>query len=126
MKRTTLAAAAAFAMLAAPALAAPPRPLTETEHTGLRCAAAFAMGAGAQARGEPWAKAYPPMATRGREFFVRLAAQIMDDSGLDEPGLKAAAQAEAAALRRSGKVGAIMPFCLRVLDAQPGFARRAP
>ena len=127
MKRQRLLAALVIilALPMQPALAAP-RGLTEAEHTGLRCAAAIAMGAGAQTRGEGWAKGYPALAPRGREFFVRLAAQLMDEAGLDEAGVQAAAQAEAAALRRSGGAGTVMPFCLRLLDAQPGLSKPAP
>jgi hypothetical protein len=124
MKRQRLIAALTviLALPLQPALAAP-RGLTEAEHTGLRCAAAIAMGAGAQARGEGWAKAYPPLGPRGREFFVRLAAQLMDQAGLDQAGVQAAAQAEAADIRRSGGPGPVMPFCLRLLDAQPGLTQ---
>ncbi len=124
MKRAYLVAAV-VAVIAVPALAAPPRPLTESEHTALRCAAALAMGTTAQARGEGWTRAYPPLAARGREFFVRLTARLMDDAGLDQAGIKAAALAEATALRRSGGPAPVMPFCLRLLDAQPGLVAPA-
>ena len=118
---TSLRLAAALSLLLAPAaLQAQPRPLTGEERTGLRCAAAFAMVAAGQARGEPEARRYPPMVPRGREFFVRLSAQLMDDAGLNEAGIKAAAEVEAGALRRDGGVSSAMPLCLRVLDAQPG------
>lgn len=102
------------------AAGAAPRALSGEERTGLRCAAAFALVAGGQARGEAEAQRYPPMVPRGREFFVRLSAQLMDDAGLDANAIRAATEAEAADLRRTGGVGGVMGFCLGVLDAQPG------
>lgn len=118
--------AAAPAAAQAPA-AAPPRALTADEHAALRCAAAFAIISGDQARGEAAARQFPPLAARGREFFVITAARLMDDAGLDEAAIKAAAQAEAAGLRQGG-AAPIMPFCLTLLDAQvpPRAAHPAP
>ena len=111
----------ALVALAAPVPAAA-RSLTADEQMALRCGVAFGMVAAGQARGDAAMASYPPLARRGREFFVRLAAQLMDDAGLDEAGVKAAAAAEAAALRRQRGLEGMMPFCLKVLDAQPGFA----
>lgn len=86
----------------------------------LRCGAAFAVVSAGQARGDPAMARFPQLAVRGREFFVRLAAQLMDDAGLDEAGIRAAAQAQADALRRQRGVEGVMPFCLKVLDSQVG------
>lgn len=102
-------------LLATTPLAAAPRPLTAEEQMGLTCAGAFALVAAGQARGDPAVAQYPPLAQRGREWFVRLAAQLMDDAGLDQAGVRAAAEAAAAPLRRGG-VGAVMPSCLKALD----------
>ena len=102
-------------LLAATPLAAAPRPLTGEERMGLTCAGAFAMVAAGQARGDAAMGQYPPLAQRGREYFVRLAAQLMDDAGLDQAGLRAAAEAQAAPLRRTG-IAPVMPSCLRALD----------
>jgi hypothetical protein len=100
---------------APPALAA--RPLTGEEQMGLTCASAFALVAAGQARGDAGMAQYPPLAQRGREYFVRLAAQLMDDAGLDQAGLRAAAEARTAPLRRSGVAG-VMPACLAALDRE--------
>jgi len=106
--------------LAASPLAAAPRPLAPDEQMGLTCAAAFALAAAGQARGEPAMAQYPPLATRGREYFVRLAAQLMDDAGLDQAGIRAALEARAAPLRRGG-IASVMPSCLAALDRElPG------
>lgn len=96
---------------------AAPRALTADEHAALRCAATFALLSAAQARGDAAALAYPPLAQRGREFFVITGARLIDDAGLDDAGVKAAAEAEAAAARTQD-TAAIMPFCLTLLDAQ--------
>jgi len=102
-------------LLSAAPLAAAVRLLTADEQMGLTCASAFALVAAGQARGEPGMTQYPPLAARGREYFVRLAAQLIDDAGLDQAGVRAAAEAAAAPLRRSG-VAPVMPACLRALD----------
>ena len=79
-------ALATAAQAAAPT--APPTPapdfsrLTEDHKASLRCAAAFAVVATEQQRGEKEALAYPPLALRGKEYFVRVAAQVMDQTGL--------------------------------------------
>jgi hypothetical protein len=98
-------------------VAATPRPLTAEERLGLACASAFALVAAGQARGDVGMMSYPPLAERGREYFVRLSAQLMDDAGLDQAGLRAAVEREAAALRQHG-VSDIMPVCLVSLDRE--------
>lgn len=113
----------AVALAAAPLAAQPvpptpaPRALTADEHAALRCAATFAIIAAQQAHGDPAAASYPPLAARGREFFVITGARLIDDAGLDDAGVKAAAEAEAAGARTQDNA-AIMPFCLKLLDAE--------
>ena len=104
---------AALALAAAPPA---PRPLNADEQAAQRSAAAFAMVSAAQGRADPAAAQYPPLRLRGREFFVVTAARLMDDAGLDEAGIRAAAEAEAAAVRAQG-TAPLMPFCLALLDA---------
>ena len=82
--------------------AAPPRPvpapaatpadysrLTEDHKAALRCAAAFAVVATEQQRGEKDALGYPPLAFRGREYFVRVAAQVIDQARLSRDAVRA-------------------------------------
>ena len=71
----------ALALFAVPASAQQPaRPAMSLEQQMLlRCSAAFAIVADQQARGLASAGAYPPMAQRGREFFVRSSARLMDE-----------------------------------------------
>lgn len=112
-----LGLALASVAIAAEPPAGPSRPLNADEHAALRCAAAFAIVAAEQARGGPAARQYPPLAVRGREFFVQTGARLIEDAGLDDAGVKAATEAEAAAVRAQGPAR-LMPFCLGLLDAQ--------
>lgn len=105
------------ALLATPALATAPEPapLNLQQATALKCSAAFALGAAAQGRGE--GKEWPELSTRGREFFVRSSARIMDETGWsrDLVSLRLADQAKALAV--PGALAAAMPPCLLLLDA---------
>ena len=92
-------------------------PLEAGERTALRCSAAFALVAQGQAAGEPAMAAYPPMAARGREFFVRSAAQIMDRAGLDRAAVAQLLLGEYEDLARGDMLDAVMPPCLLLLDA---------
>lgn len=121
---STLLAASlqAAAPAAAPPTAEPPAAerapaLTLDQRTALRCAAAFALGAEAQARGDPQAMDLPPLAERGREYFVRLSAGIMDETGLPRDAVAQVLADEARALVRTGQRHAAVPPCLVLLDA---------
>ena len=83
----------------------------------LRCSAAFAIIARQQADGRAEAKRYPPMDPRGREFFVRASAQVMDQAKMTREQVQAVLQAEAQGLSAPGRIDAIMPACLLSLDA---------
>lgn len=96
---------------------AEPAPLPQESRALLRCAAAFALVARGQADGDAAAKAWPDLTTRGREFFVRAMAQLMDETGRDRAGITALAQAEAQALTANDDVTKIMPSCLLMLEA---------
>jgi len=82
----------------------------------LRCSAAFALVAKAQQDGDAAARAYPPLAARGREYFVRSAAEVMDGAGLDRDQISAVLAHEARDLSRGGTLEQVMPVCLRALD----------
>jgi hypothetical protein len=115
--------AAALALQAAPAPQAPaPAPsaspaLSQENRALLRCAAAFALTATAQANGDAAAQQWPVLATRGREFFVRAMAQLMDATGLDRAGISQLASKEAQALTAAGDVDKVMPSCLIMLES---------
>lgn len=116
-----LAPVAALAALAALPLsaqdAAPPALLSLEQRTGLRCAAAFALLAQAQARGNAEALSLPPLAERGREFFVRFSAQLMDDRGLTREAVAGLLGEEARALAAGDTLQQVTPACLVLLDA---------
>ena len=106
--------AAALALQAAPA---EPPPLSQENRALLRCAVAFAMVSGGQANGDAQALKWPGLGTRGREFFVRAMAQLMDATGRDRAAISALANTEAQALAANDEVGRIMPSCLLMLEA---------
>ena len=109
---------AVVAMQAAAPQAAPPAPaaLTMQQQTALRCSIAIAMGAERQraGKGDP---AWPDFTERGREFFVRSLAQLMDDTGMSREALMQAAAGEAADLKDGENLQQVMPACLLMLDA---------
>lgn len=54
--------------------------LTLVQEAAVRCGAAFAIVSADQARGVPIA-GWPPLGVRGKEFFVRTGARVMDETG---------------------------------------------
>ncbi len=93
------------------------KPLSENARTSLRCAAAFAIVANDQAKGNRKALGWPPLAKRGREFFVRVSAQVMDETGQNHDAVAQLLTAEALKLRKQNGSDQIMPGCLQLLDA---------
>ena len=91
--------------------------LSLEQQTALRCSAAFAIVADGQARGNSEAVRYPPLGKRGREFFVRASAQLMDETGMDREDVAALLSAEAQKLWDEGRIDDVMPACLLLLDA---------
>ena len=92
-------------------------PLTLPQQTSLRCAAAFAVVATRQQRGDAAVRAWPAMNPRGKEFFVRAGAQLMDETGITRAQLSALFSAEATALQDEQKLAEVMPGCLLLLEA---------
>lgn len=105
------------AVLALQGTSAAPVVLAPDQRALLRCAAAFALVAEGQARGAEDARRWPALAGRGREFFVRALAQVMDQTGLGREAIAAHTRAEARALSEAGEVDRIMPSCLTMLGA---------
>lgn len=110
-----LAALTLAATPATPAAATPPS-LTP-QAAALRCGVVFAMGAKIQADGKPLAANWPPLDQRGREFFVRTAARIMEETGASRDAIQALAAAQLTSLRDDGAVAAAVPGCIVLLDA---------
>ncbi len=120
-----LSATLLLALQSATAQASAPTPvpaLSLEQQSGLRCAAAFALVAQAQvqakAAGGAEARVYPALGVRGREFFVRTAARLIDETGLDREGVAQLLAAEAGRLvQEEGALDRTMPACLLLLDA---------
>jgi hypothetical protein len=93
----------------------PPGPLSLQQSTALKCSAAFALGAAMQAKGE--GAQWPALVMRGREFFVRVSAQVMDETGRTRDQVAAELTGQAKSLGEPGALAAAMPPCLLLLDA---------
>ena len=91
--------------------------LSLEQTTALRCAVAFALTAEGQARGDAEATALPPLAERGREYFVRVSARLMDEPGLSREQVSAAAHSQARALVASGETLQVARACLPLVEA---------
>lgn len=104
-------------LLAGPAMgqAPEPRPLTLQQAAALKCSAAFALGAAAQARGE--GRQWPALAERGREFLVRTSAAIMDQTGRSRDRVALELTEQARTLADPAALAAAMGPCLLLLDA---------
>ena len=125
MKRLSLAAVALVPVaLAAGALsAADPAPgaapaLNLMQQTALDCGVSFGLTARAQDAGEAGAERWPAdVGTRGKEFFVRTVAQIMDETGTDRAGVTALVVASAERQQADPAAReAALPSCLAMLD----------
>ena len=60
---------------------------------------------------------YPDMEVRGKEFFVRAAAQVMDETGMSRDQVETAIYAQVDALSDPQVLTDVMPGCLLLLDA---------
>ena len=112
-------AAASLALAAQPAPPATDAPQLSLEQaTGLRCGVAFALVAQGQQAGDPAALAYPAMNPRGKEFFVRFMAALMEDPRFSRDLVTSLAMRETQELARGGPdaLSAVMPACLQLLD----------
>jgi hypothetical protein len=118
MKRALLLAALALA--SAPSLAQQPAPipqLTDAQRMLLHCSATFAIVSGRQHAGDKAALAFPDITTRGREYFVRAMAQLIDEAHLDREAVTRLVQSEATQLQDSPELLSGMPACLASLEA---------
>jgi hypothetical protein len=134
MNRILLGSALLFSALPATAQtpAASPR-LNLAQETSLRCSAAFGLIAYDQKRGAPGANDFPPLAERGREFFVRTTARLMDETGATREAVQALLKVRVDELQKgaiasanpSEFVGRTVRACLPLLDAEvPATAKR--
>jgi hypothetical protein len=118
--------AAALTLQAAPAAPAPPSDVIVIDELPIenaasaRCAVAYATIGHWQKTGDPRGKAYPDVAASGgREFFVRVMAQLMD-TGITRENI---AMIAAEGLKRNdtpegtAQVTRMMPACERLKAA---------
>lgn len=91
--------------------------LTLEQQAALRCSAAFALVSAGQERGNEVALEYPPLAQRGKEYFVRSMAQVMDDTGMTREQVSRLVSQSAQDLWDENGIGDAMPACLLLLDA---------
>ena len=111
-------------LLAAPATAQEPPRFTLEHRMLLRCSAVFAIVAGEQERGTA-ARAYPPLGERGREYFARTGARLMDDLKLSREQVAASLLAEVEAQQKASReaadpaayIDSVMQPCLSALEA---------
>ncbi|MGI9377411.1 MAG: hypothetical protein ACR2PC_15165 [Tsuneonella suprasediminis] len=124
MIRIPTIVAAALSFLAAPLAAQTTPPASDTapqaklslqQSAAVRCSAAFALGAGLQKAGK--GKDWPPLAARGREFFVRTSAQLMDETGMTRDAVGHLVQRTASELAEGDTLSKTMPACLSMLDS---------
>lgn len=94
-----------------------PAPLSIEQQSALRCSVAVAMAAEQQRAGQARGKDWPDLTTRGREFFVRSLAKLMDEAKLTRPMLTAHVQRETEQLKEPARLEAVMPACLLLLEA---------
>lgn len=125
---TNRAKTALLALAAMPLLGAAPAPdpvkLNLEQETALRCSAAFALIAYDQQRKAPGWDKYPPLGTRGREYFVLTTADLMDQTGATREQVAAMFAARFKALQESSVraadsgavVQATLKPCLTLLD----------
>lgn len=121
MKRLILSAA----LIASPLAAADEPQLGLEQKTLLRCSAAFAIIAREQSLGVESALAYPPLESRGKEYFVQAGATLMDDLQLTREQIDALYRAEIKRLMDESAtseepekfVGTLMQSCLLSLEA---------
>ena len=111
-------------LLAAPVAAQEPPRFTLEQRMLLRCSAAFAIIAAGQQRGVASALAYPPLAERGREYFVRASVRLMDELALSREQVEASLRAEVEGLQKASSeatdpaafVDSVMQPCLSALE----------
>lgn len=104
MLRFLSAAALIGALAPSPLLAAPDTELRPDLRPDLRidlhCAAAFALAASEQARGNAAALALPPLAERGKRFFADVGTRAVEDGGMTQAAVQDLLVAEVTAIQR--------------------------
>lgn len=98
-----------------PAISEPAR-LSMEAQAALRCSAAFALVSYGQEHGTEASAKWPNLGERGREYFVQVMAQLIDETGRDREQVAEMAKVEAQRLLDAGEVDQVMPACLTMLE----------
>lgn len=125
MTRSIMAACAALAF-AAPALAQTSTQAAEAPDLDqqVRCAGLFAIVAGEQVRKVPGSDRFPPLAERGKEFFVGTGMRLIRERQMTEAELGPYFRAQIAVIQEDyakaadprARTDAEMQSCLTMLD----------
>ena len=91
--------------------------LTAPQAAALRCGIVFALGAKMQEDRSPLAAGWPPLGARGKEYFVRVTAKLMDDTKASRETLSAMAMRQVPELADPAVTATAMPGCLPLLEA---------
>ena len=89
------------------------------QQTALRCGVAIAIATEAQRARNAEGRDWPDLVegNRGREFFVRSMARLMDDTGMAREDIALRGRKEAEHLAQDGNLDAVMPACLLMMEA---------
>lgn len=118
--RTILLGMAALAVAGPSGAGEPPAPrapLSAEHRTLLRCSAAFAVASHRAARGGEARGSIPSLGERGREYFVRAGAELIDHSGVTREELAVLLKEQARQLSDPDELAAAMPGCIASLEA---------
>lgn len=92
--------------------------LTMEQETALRCGVAFALVQNGKVAGDASVQDYPEPGERGREFFVRTTAQLMEQTGANREAVGMLVIREVKSLKNNPQaLREIMPACMMMLDA---------
>ncbi len=100
MLRFLSAAALIGALVPSPLLAAPDTELRPDLRIDLHCAAAFALAASEQARGNAAALALSPLAESGKRFFADVGTRAVEEGGMTQTAVQDLLVAEVTAMQR--------------------------
>lgn len=97
--------------------------LTPEHRAALQCAAVFAIVASEQANGAPAALAFPPLAVRGKRYFVEVSTRVIAEAGLTREQVRDLIVADVGTLQKSASADPAdtalttqMRACLPLLD----------
>jgi hypothetical protein len=109
--------APAMAIESQSALVAARAKLSRDQGVLVRCSAAFALHARLAAEGKADPALPASLAGRGKEYFVRAGAQLIDEAGLSREEVTLLMEDEISHLADPVVLAATLPGCIRSLEA---------